>query len=63
MIAKIGYDYTSPWLIAKILIWFALGGIISLINRKPNLAKALWWGILGLGSLAAIMVYYVRIQG
>ena len=60
MISKIGYSFTAPWLIVKILVWLALGGIIVLINRKPNLAKKLWWSILGLGSLAVIMVYYVR---
>jgi hypothetical protein len=45
------------------LIWLALGGVIVLINRKPALAKPLWWSILGLGILAAAMVYYVRFQG
>ena len=60
MIAKLGYSYTSPWLIVKILIWVALGGIIGLINRKPELAKILWWGIIALGLTAAFMVYYVR---
>ena len=63
MVAKLGYSYTAPWLIVKLLIWFALGGIIVLINRKPELAKTLWWGILGLGALAAFMVYHVRTLG
>ena len=62
MIAKIGYSYSAPWLIVKIIIWAALGGIISLINRKPEFAKTLWWIILGLGILATVMVYYLRIQ-
>jgi hypothetical protein len=61
MIAKIGYGYSASWLIVKIVIWLALGGIIALINRKPEFAKTLWWVILSLGILAAIMVYYVRI--
>lgn len=60
MIHKIGYSFTAPWLIIKILIWLALGGVIVLINRKPDLAKPLWWSILGLGSLAVILVYYAR---
>ena len=63
MIAKLGYSYTAPWLIVKLLIWLSLGGIIVLINRKPALAKTLWWFILGLGALATIMVYYVRTLG
>lgn len=63
MISKIGYSFTAPWLIVKMLIWLVLGGIIVLINRKPDLAKTLWWSILGLGSFAAIMVYCVRNLG
>ena len=60
MISKIGYSFTAPWLIVKMLVWLALGGIIVLINRKPECAKTLWWSILGLGALAVVMVYYVR---
>jgi hypothetical protein len=63
MISKLGHSFTAPWLIAKMVIWLALGGVIVLINRKPELAKALWWSILGLGIIAAAMVYYVRFQG
>jgi len=63
MISKLGHSFTAPWLIAKMVIWLALGGVIVLINRKPALAKPLWWSILGLGILAAVMVYYVRFQG
>ncbi|MGK0176676.1 MAG: hypothetical protein ACJAYS_000427 [Lentimonas sp.] len=63
MISKLDYDFTATWLIVKMLVWVALGGIIVLINRKPELAKALWWGILGLGLIAVIMVYYVRTLG
>ena len=56
-------SFSAPWLIVKMVIWFALGGIIVLINRKPELAKPLWFSILGLGIVAAAMVYYVRFQG
>lgn len=63
LIAKLGHSYSAPWLIVKLLIWLALGSIISLINRKPELAKTLWWIILGLGITAAVIVYYVRLQG
>lgn len=63
MISKLGHSFTAPWLIVKMLIWLALGGVIVLINRKPALAKALWWSILGLGAIATVMVYYVRFQG
>ena len=63
MISKLGHSFTAPWLIVKIVIWLVLGGVIVLINRKPELAKTLWWSILGLGIVAVIMVYYVRFQG
>ena len=63
LIAKLDHSYSAPWLIVKLVVWVALGGVISLINRKPSLAKALWWIILALGVVAATMVYYVRLQG
>lgn len=63
MISKLGHSFSAPWLIVKMIIWLALGGVIVLINRKPALAKALWWSILGLGATAAAMVYWVRLQG
>ena len=61
MMAKLGYSIRTPWLIVKIVIWFALGGIIVLINRRQDLAKKLWWGILALGFLAVLMVFYGRL--
>lgn len=63
MISKLNYSFTAPWLIVKLVIWLALGSIIVLINRQPALAKILWWSILGLGVVAAAMVYYMRLQG
>lgn len=63
MISKLGHSFTAPWLILKMIIWLALGGVIVLINRKPALAKTLWWSILGLGTVAAVMVYFIRFQG
>jgi hypothetical protein len=63
LIAKYHLSITAPWLIVKMAIWLALGGLIVLINRKPALAKPLWWGILSLGTIAAFMVYFVHTQG
>jgi hypothetical protein len=60
LISKLGYNFSSPWLIAKMVIWLALGGLILLINRKPNLAVMLWWLLIALGGIAASMVYIVR---
>ena len=60
LISKMGYSFASPWLIVKMVIWLALGGLIVLINRKPQLAVMLWWLLIALAAVAAIMVYVVR---
>ena len=46
------------WIFAKLFIWFCLGGSITLIRRKPNLASFLWWGIFALGIAAAYFARY-----
>lgn len=56
LIAKLQIGF-QPWVIVKIAIWFVLGGLIALINRKPALAVPLWWGLIALGATAAVMVY------
>ncbi|NBB78434.1 MAG: hypothetical protein GVY36_03175 [Verrucomicrobia bacterium] len=60
LISKLGHSFAAPWLIVKMLIWLALGGLIVLINRKPQYAAFLWWLLIALGAIAAIMVYIVR---
>jgi len=57
LISKMGYGFTTPWIVLKIVIWLALGGLIALINRKPQFATGLWWLLVFLGLLGAIMVY------
>lgn len=41
-----------PWIIAKLIIWLVLGGLIVIINRKPEMGRPLWWVTLLLGFLA-----------
>jgi len=60
LISKLGHSFVAPWLIVKMVIWLALGGLIVLINRKPQLAVMLWWHLIALGAVAASMVYIVR---
>ena len=60
LIAKMGYSYTSTWVIVKMIIWLLLGSLLALINRKPELAKLLWWIILLLGFIAVFMVYFFK---
>ena len=60
LISNIGYSFTAPWLIVKMLVWLVLGGLIVLINRKPQLAVTIWWLLIALGAIATSMVYIVR---
>lgn len=60
MISKLGHSFAAPWLIAKMVIWLILGGLIVLINRKPQLAVTLWWLLIVLGAIAASLVYIIR---
>ncbi len=57
LISKMDYSFASGWILAKLIIWVALGGLIALINRKPEIAGKLWWILAALGALAVILVY------
>jgi len=54
LIAKLKYGFPG-WVIVKLLIWLVLGGWSAVVNRKPGLAKTMWWVVLALGVLAAFM--------
>ena len=58
LLAKLYGNTFHGWVIAKIVIWLALGGLIVVINRKPSAALLLWWVTLALGLLGVIFVYY-----
>ena len=60
LISKLGHSFTDAWILVKFAVWLALGGLVVLINRKPQLAVMLWWLLIALGAIAAIMVYIVR---
>ena len=60
LISKLGHSYTETWILVKFVIWLLLGGLIVLINRKPQLAMLLWCLLIALSATAAIMVYVVR---
>ncbi len=57
LISKMDYSFASGWIIAKLVIWVALGGLIAAINRKPCCAGKLWWILAALGALATFLVY------
>ncbi|MCD8481486.1 MAG: hypothetical protein LR015_01695 [Verrucomicrobia bacterium] len=52
MLSRLHGNTFHPWVIAKLIIWLVLGGLIVLINRKPEMGRALWWVTLLLGFLA-----------
>lgn len=57
-IGLVGAGGWPLWIWMKIVLWFALGGIISLMFRVPRLAY-LWWVLaLTLGGTAAWVANY-----
>lgn len=57
MIAKLGVGFPG-WVIGKIVIWVALGGVGAIAARKKNLAGMIWVLILLLGLTAAYLAHY-----
>jgi len=46
------------WALLKIVIWLLVGGLIALINRKPDSGPVWWYLTLVLGLLAAYLALY-----
>lgn len=56
LLARLGLVQGLPgWAIAKIVIWLILGGLPTLIYKKPNLAKPVFILIWILGGCAAFL--------
>ena len=55
LLARLNYGWPA-WVLVKVAIWVALGGMIVLINRKPQLSQILWWSTIVLGVVALLMV-------
>ena len=58
MAHKGGFGFHAGWVIAKIAIWVIIGALTAVVNRKAEAGKSLWWGLLVLGSAAAIIAIY-----
>lgn len=55
MMAKLGILWPIPvWVIAKLVIWVMLGGLLVLI-LKSSISKLLWYLVILLGVLAAYL--------
>lgn len=57
LLARLGYGWPL-WILVKVVIWVALGALIAVINRKPELSGTTWWGTLLLGLVAILMVVF-----
>jgi hypothetical protein len=53
LLARLGLSVAQPWVAAKLVIWFALGGALTLVKRKPELSKVLFVVLPLCGGLAA----------
>lgn len=52
MLAKLNLDF-SGWVGGKLVIWLLLGAALSMLLRRPDKARILWWALPVLGGLAA----------
>lgn len=53
-----GVEQSIPgYLWVKMAIWLALGGIIALILRRPNISTLAWWLTVALGGTAGYLVW------
>jgi len=62
MLARLGmsslFSAAPGWIIAKIVLWLLLGGLIALPYRKPSYASAMAIALPLLGLLAAWLALY-----
>ncbi|MDA0841693.1 MAG: hypothetical protein O3B01_20130 [Planctomycetota bacterium] len=54
LIAKLKYGFQG-WVVAKIMIWFLIGGLLIIIKRRPQLGKQLWFVMIALAVAAAYL--------
>lgn len=59
LLARLGIHWPWPgWVFVKLGVWFILGGMTSLVGRKPGLDRGLWALVIALFALAAYMANY-----
>ncbi|MGB0370456.1 MAG: hypothetical protein ACPGN3_03840 [Opitutales bacterium] len=58
MMAKMGYSYASIWMIIKVVVWVIFGGMVALINKKPEMNKVWFFTLLVLGGVASFAGIY-----
>jgi hypothetical protein len=57
MLARLQIHSFPGWVVGKLVIWFALGGLIA-IAYKQNLARKLWFAVPVLVAVAASLAIY-----
>lgn len=56
MLARLGLSWPFPgWVMAKIAIWIAMGGMLALVYRRPQSGRFFWLLVLVLGLGAAYL--------
>jgi hypothetical protein len=60
MLARLGIAQAGlpGWIWAKLVIWVAIGGLLALPYRRPELARVVWLGAVALGLCAAWIGLY-----
>lgn len=58
MHARYGYSWSAGWLIVKLIVFVLFGGLIALINRKPELSKTWFFVSIILGFIATTMALF-----
>lgn len=57
LIAKLKLSYTSPWVIGKLIIWIALGGLPVLARKRSLQPSVIVLIAIALGGVAAYLGY------
>ena len=58
MLARLGISGLPTWTIAKIVIWLALGGVMSIIFRAPKMSRMVWWLVPTLTAAATYLAIF-----
>lgn len=58
MLARLGASVMSGWVIAKLVIWFLIGGIIAFPYKKPEQALRAVFAIIVLATIAGYIALY-----
>lgn len=59
LMAKAGLGFgDNLWIIAKIVIWLIVGGLVTAVRKRPDKAMVIWWSVPAWVAVAAWLVAY-----